>query len=149
MSRRPLVAFTAIVLAAALAGCSPTVAAKPAADANDPLCAEVTVQLPTRLGDLAKRNTDAQATGAWGDPVQVLLTCGVRVPGPSSLTCLTVDGVDWLRDDRKAPLYVYTTFGRRPAVDVAFRTAKVSAQSVLSDLGDAVKETKRNGLRCR
>lgn len=149
MSRRPLAALAAAALLAVLAGCSPTVAATPAADANDPLCAAVTVRLPDTLGELPQRDTDAQATGAWGDPTQVLLTCGVKVPRASSLPCVRVDGIDWIQDDRKAPLYIFTSFGRTPAVDVALRTTKVSGDTVLTDLADAVRETKPNGLECR
>jgi hypothetical protein len=144
-----LVAAAVLPLALALAGCTPTVVAKAAKDANDPLCAQVTVHLPSTAGGLAKRETDAQATGAWGDPESVLLTCGVDAPTASALPCVEVNGVYWLRDDQAKPLYVFTTYGRSPAVDVAIRQGKdASPGNVLYDLTDAVRETKATGKKC-
>jgi hypothetical protein len=152
MPRRPaaLAAAALLPLALALAGCAPTVVAKAAKDANDPLCAQVTVHLPGTAGGLAQRETDAQATGAWGDPERVLLTCGVAVPKVSALPCVEVNGVYWLRDDQAKPLYVFTTYGREPAIDVAIEQGKeASPGNVLYDLTDAVRETKTNGLKCQ
>ncbi|WP_254775102.1 DUF3515 family protein [Microbacterium hydrocarbonoxydans] len=61
-----------------LTSCAPTVHLEPAANANDPLCAEVTVRLPDSIGDQARVWTDAQATAGWGTPSSVLLTCGLE-----------------------------------------------------------------------
>ena len=72
-----------------LTGCTSTVSLEPAPDANDPACAEVTVRLPDDLAGQSRRWTDAQATGAWGEPAAVLLTCGVEPPGPTTLPCQT------------------------------------------------------------
>ncbi|MBI5161140.1 MAG: DUF3515 family protein [Micrococcales bacterium] len=149
MSRRSLAAVAAVLLSVVLAGCASPVATKPAVKANDPRCAAVTVRLPSELGELAQRETNAQATGAWGDPMQVLLTCGVKVPARSTLPCVTVDGIDWIRDDSAAPTSVYTSFGRTPAVDVALQSARVSALTALSALSDAVSQTTKNGFRCQ
>lgn len=148
MSRRTVPAAVAVLFGVALAGCAPTVATRPASGANDPRCAAVTVRLPSEVGALAQRETNAQATSAWGDPVEVLLTCGVKVPARSALPCVSVDGVDWIRDDSGAPTYVFTTFGRTPAVDVALQATQVSSLTVLSALSEAVAQTEKNGLRC-
>ena len=80
------VSLAAIVVVAGslLAGCSSTVSMQPAPDANNPLCADVTVKLPNRIGTLERQYTDAQATGAWGDPTGVLLSCGVPANPPLS-----------------------------------------------------------------
>jgi len=132
-----------------LAGCSPIVATQPAADANNPQCANVMVHLPDTLQDLAQRETDAQATSAWGDPERVLLTCGVEVPSASELPCVEVDGVYWLRNDDADPLFVFTTFGRDPAVDVAVEnTDEIAPGLVLGDLSDAIGLLPTNGLEC-
>src|SRR3954454_19115944 len=101
-----------------LAGCTSTVSLDPAPHANDPACAEVTVRLPGELGGQPRRWTDAQATGAWGDPAAVLLTCGVEQLGPTTLPCQSVGGVDWVIDDADAPRYRVTSFGREPAVQL-------------------------------
>jgi len=106
---------------------------QPAIDANNPLCAEVSV----RLGDVAgltKRETNAQATGAWGEPASILLTCGLEAPGPTTLPCLSVNDIDWIMDDTQKPTYVFTTFGRTPAVQVVIDSDAVSASTVLADL---------------
>ena len=111
---------------------------KPAEDSNNPECANVTVRLPETGSALTKRETNAQATGAWGTPAAVLLTCGVEVPGPTTLPCVSINDVDWIEDDSQAPLYRYTTYGRTPAVEVVIDSEAVSGTTTLVDLGPAV-----------
>ncbi|MCS5718894.1 DUF3515 domain-containing protein [Herbiconiux sp. CPCC 205763] len=127
-----------LVAAGLLSGCAGTVALDPADDATNPSCADVIVRLPDTVADLAKRETDAQATGAWGDPASVLLRCGVQPYGPTTLPCDNVNGVDWIRDDSDAPTYRFTTFGRVPAVEVVLDSEAVSSSSTLVDLANAV-----------
>lgn len=139
----------------ALTGCAPVVALDPAPDATNTLCADVIVHLPDSVDDLASRETSAQGTGAWGEPTAVVLACGVDVPRASPLRCVTIDGIDWLEDDSAAPRYLFTTFGREPAVHVLIDTdattpagASVAPGLVLTDLAGAVSATKPNGLGC-
>lgn len=122
-----------------LAGCATAVPLHPAPDANNPSCAEVIVRLDS-VADLAKRETNAQATAAWGTPASVILSCGVTPPGPSTLPCVEVNGVDWLEDDSAKPMYTYTTFGRDPAVQVAIDSNAVSGTTVLVDLAGPVSK---------
>ena len=137
------------LIAVALTGCSPVVALQPAEFANNPACAEVIVRLPDRVGDAAERETDAQATGAWGDPPSVVLTCGVAVPGPSDLPCILYEGIYWLRDDSDPERTVFTTYGRDPAVRVAIRAeAFLSDGIALDGLTNAVSFLPRNGREC-
>ena len=133
-------ALTVPVLAVLLlAGCTPIVALKPAPDAVNPACAKVIVALPDTVADLPSRETDAQATAAWGNPTGVILRCGVPVPAPTAtLPCITVQGVDWLRDGTNDPDYVFTTYGRDPAVEVILNGTNVSGLSALTDLSFAV-----------
>ncbi|MFT4229380.1 MAG: DUF3515 family protein [Microbacterium sp.] len=141
-SRRILVALVVAASAAALASCSTTVSVQPAPDANDPLCAEVSVRLPATVDGMPRRFTDAQATGAWGDPTRVILACGVAAPGPSTLECTTIDGVDWLIDASDDPDYRFTTYGRTPAVEVylEYDPTKTSSGNVLRELSAAVAQ---------
>ncbi|MFH8250127.1 DUF3515 family protein [Microbacterium sp. B2969] len=143
-SRRLRTAGTASALllaAVALTGCSGgTVSMKAAPDANSPLCADVTVRLPQSVDGQQRRWTDAQATGAWGDPAAVLLTCGVAEPGPSTLRCITVGGIDWLVDESESPHYRLTTYGRNPAVEVYVDNEVVSPNNVLDDVRLAVAQ---------
>jgi len=139
----------AIVLAVALTGCTPTVALEPADDAINVGCADVVVRLPDTVGELPIRQTNAQGTGAWGEPASVILRCGVVVPGPTStLTCVTVGAIDWLVDDSDEPNFVFTTYGREPAVEVIIDNEVVSGITSLSDLEDAVGFTSPNGRAC-
>jgi len=121
-----------------LTACAPTVPLEPAADAESPACADVVVHLPTSVADQAARETNAQGTGAWGDPSAVLMHCGVTVPGPTTLPCLDINGIDWIEDDSQAPLYRYTTYGRDPAVEIVIDSEKVSGSTALVDLSNAV-----------
>lgn len=146
--RRRLFAAALAVTAVAVTGCSSTVSLTPATDANNPHCAEVTVRLPGELGGLSRRWTDAQATGAWGDPASVIVTCGVDVPAASTLPCKTVDGVDWIIDDSDAPKYRVTSFGRTPAVQVYLDNDVVSSADVLDALSRIVGVLPTEGPGC-
>jgi hypothetical protein len=139
----------ASAIAAVLSGCSPIVALNPAPHANDPACADVIVRLPATVENLPKRETNAQATGAWGDPSTVLLRCGVKVPTVSDLPCVQIDNdVYWLRDDSNAPTYVFTSYGRTPAVAVVIDQRKLAPGLVLADLDAVIAFTKPNGRVC-
>lgn len=135
-----------------LAACSTTVSLQPAPDANDPHCAEVTVRLPQTLDGFARRWTDAQSTGAWGEEgggSNILVACGVEVPGPTTLPCSTLSGVDWIVDDTDAPYYRITSFGTDPAVEVYLDSETVSSAEVLDALGNIIVDTLPvNGLEC-
>lgn len=142
-------ALAAATLGTLLTGCSPIVALDPAPHANDPACADVIVRLPAQLENLPRRETNAQATGAWGDPAEILLRCGVSVPTVSDLPCVETDpGFQWLRDDSKAPTYVFTSYGRTPAIAVVIDQTKLSPGPTLQDLESLVAFTKTNGHKC-
>jgi len=138
--RRLLVALGLAASAAGLTSCAATVSMEPAEHANDPLCATVTVALPSNVAGEQRRWTDAQATGAWGSPASVLLTCGVTPPGPTTDTCVTVGGVDWVVDDSRAPKYLVTTYGRTPAVQVYLDNDDVSSNEVLQAISPLVEK---------
>ncbi len=123
-----------------LASCSSTVSIPPAPDANNPLCADVSVRLPKVVDGMQRRWTDAQATGAWGDPTTVILACGVMPPGPTTLECVTIEGVDWIIDPSDEPNYRFTTYGRTPAVEVflTYDPATTSSAEVLRAFTSAV-----------
>lgn len=148
ITRAVVAAAAAVTLAAALAGCSSTVPLEPAADANNPGCADVIVRLPDSVSDQQRRETNAQATGAWGSPTSVLLYCGVEVPSASTQRCIQVDGIYWLVDDTNEPTYVLRSYGREPAIDVVVDSAVTGATPVLMDLSRAVSWTTPNGHEC-
>lgn len=138
-SRRLAVVAGALILLGALAGCSTTIHVDPADDANNAACADVSVLLPDAIGDLDRVWTDAQATGAWGDPT-VVLRCGVDVPAPSDLVCQTIGGVDWLvlaQEDERQRL---VTYGRDPAVEVIIkRGSDIDFRSIVEKLSTSIQ----------
>jgi hypothetical protein len=140
--------FALVVVASALllTGCTPIVALQPAEDATAVECASMVVALPDvvsgRFGDLAQRETNAQGTGAYGDPSTVVVRCGVESPAPTSTQlCIPVDGINWLRDDSMDPTLVFTTYGREPTVQVVLDNDNATPGNVLSDLTGAVSRT--------
>lgn len=138
--RTPLRSAALAVTVLALAGCTQIVALSPAEDAKNAACAEVVVRLPEQVAGFEQRKTDAQGTGAWGDPTAIILYCGVPVPDPTSeLPCRTVDGVDWLIDDSEAPNYILTTYGRDPAIQVIVDNERVGGGSVATDLAPVIR----------
>lgn len=141
-------AMLAIAVTAALTGCAPTVTLDPAADATDPACAAVIVALRNSdpLAELPARETNAQGTAAWGSPVGVILRCGVPEPAPTAtLPCFTVEGVDWLRDASNDPSFVFTTYGRSPAVEVIVDDSLASGLAALSEVARAVSQLPTTG----
>jgi hypothetical protein len=139
-SRLTLVAM-ALLVAGLLAGCAPTVNVAPAGAATNAKCANVVAQLPDTVSTLSRRITNGQGTGAWGEPADIVMRCGVPVPDPTStLVCITVNGIDWLRKADPKEVFVFTTYGRTPAVAVTINSKDVKADGnqALTDLSDAV-----------
>jgi hypothetical protein len=129
----------AVLALGLLTGCAQSVALRAADDAVNPQCAEVITRLPDTVAELEKRPTNAQGTSAWGSPADVLVYCGVDVPDPtSSLTCVTVDGIDWLRDPADDPNFTFITYGRDPAIAVVVNSETISGGAALTDLSSAI-----------
>lgn len=144
---QPSKRLAGLLLVAVLAGtmltaCSPAVSLNAADDANNPGCAEVMVRLPDKVDLQVRRNTDAQSTAAWGEPASVLLRCGIPPLTVSTLPCVTVQDIDWLVDDSKAPSYRFITFARTPSTEVIVDSKSVSGSSVLDELASATARGK-------
>lgn len=140
-ARRLRLAAACLLMLPLLAACrGAPVPMQPAPYAHDPACAEVSVRLPEQLDGRPLRHTNAQATGAWGDPAVVLLRCGVEPPGPTGERCVSLNGIDWVQDSAAAPDFRFVSYGRTPAVEVvvAGSDPTVSGTNVLVDLQDAV-----------
>lgn len=130
---------TALVLAAAsLSACSQVVALEAATDSNNPKCAEISVRLPSDVAGFQQRDTNAQATSAWGTPSAVIIRCGLPPVFASTLKCVTAGGVDWLVDPEQAPNYRFITFGRNPATEVIVDSKRASGVSALEAVAPAV-----------
>lgn len=121
-----------------LTGCTATVSLDPAADANDPACADVMVRLPDAIGELERRQTNSQSTAAWGEPTSVIFRCGLEPVTVSNLTCVTASDQDWLVDESNKPSYRFVSFARTPAVEVILDSQKISGVSALDELSSAI-----------
>jgi hypothetical protein len=129
-----------VALAAMVAaGCAGTVDVEPGPAGGTVECRDFVAGLPTTLAGLARRGADATAgVAAWGDPA-VVLRCGTEPLGPTTLPCVTIDGVDWVvvarGEDGAARL---ATFGRDPAVEVEVPAEYAPAPAVLTGLTGSV-----------
>jgi hypothetical protein len=143
-------AAAVLALALALAGCSTTVSLEPAKDANNPKCAAIMVRLPGNLDGQQRAWTDAQSTAAWGSPTRIIMTCGVTPPGPSTIKCISLGGVDWLVDEAQQPDFRITSYGRTPAVQlfVGGGDASVDPNAVLTQLGRLVAAQTTQNAKC-
>ena len=139
MSRLAALSAAAIALTLSLSACSPTVSLEPAADANNPGCADVIVRLPDAVDGQERRTTNAQSTAAWGNPATVILRCGIEPVEISTLPCVTANGVDWIVDDSAKPSFRFISFGRTPALEVIVDSEKAVGVNALDSLADAVK----------
>jgi uncharacterized protein YceK len=132
--------LTVIPVLFLLTGCSSIVNIEAAEDANNPLCAEVSVRYPGQIGGLEQRWTNAQATTAYGDPSAILVRCGLEPVFASELPCVSASSIDWLVDDSNAPNFRFISFGRSPAVEVIVDSEKASGVSALDGLSQAVSK---------
>jgi len=110
-----------------------------APDANNPACADVIVRLPESVAGFERRTTNAQSTGAWGNPAAVLLYCGIKPTGPTTDECVNVNGVDWIIDSSKAPMYRFEAYGRTPGLQVVVNSELVSGTEVVLGLNAVAK----------
>ena len=106
------------------------------------------VRLPDTVADQPRRNVNAQATAAYGNPVSIIIRCGLELPAPNPLPCFDVDDIDWLRDDSQAPSFVFTTYGLDPATEVIVDSEVVSGTQVLFELSRAVGSQSAPVQRC-
>ena len=141
VSARLSLTVAAAAAGLALTSCSPVVDVTPAKDAANAACAPMMLALPDAIGDAKLRKTNAQATAAWGDPSQVILRCGVNVPGPTTDRCVSVNDVDWVIKEGD-PVWTLTTFGREPATEILMDPDKISSATVLADLSAAAQKIK-------
>jgi hypothetical protein len=145
----------AALLLGALAGCATTISLNPPPNGNDPRCAEVMTDLTALSGGTLdgqdRRWTDAQSTAAWGNPATIILACGVTPPGPTTLKCINIGGVDWIVDSSKTPKLTVTTYGRTPAVQLfldSSASSGVDPNQVLDTVGRLVAQDTKQTAQC-
>lgn len=93
--------------------------------ATDPVCADIIQNAPPQVLGMDRVETSSQGTAAWGEGEDtVVMRCGVTPPGPTTDTCTTLeDGsgvqIDWIVRELESNVFLYTTYGREPAIDVS------------------------------
>ncbi|GAA1968963.1 hypothetical protein GCM10009817_06180 [Terrabacter lapilli] len=106
------------------------------------------VAWPATVSGHARVTTQPEdaSVAAWGDPA-MFARCGLEALGPTTDSCVTVDGVDWvvrpLSDGSKA-----TTFGRNPAIEVLAPGAYGPVPLLLPAFTAAAKALPTNGRHC-
>jgi hypothetical protein len=89
---------------------------------------------------------EAPSVAAWGDPA-IIARCGVPALAPTTLECLTVNGVDWvvrpLSDGGAA-----TTYGTDPAIEVLVPAEYGPAGMHLPVFTTVAQQLPDNGRRC-
>ena len=140
----------AVVLLAlgVVTACAPVVRLEAAPEANNPSCANMVVRLPDTIAGQERRNVNSQSTAAWGNPVVIIARCGLPRPAPSTLPCVTVDGVDWLVDDSDRPNYRLLSYGLDPATEVIVDSSVVSGTAALQDLAGPVASQSAPVAQC-
>ncbi|MGP9539285.1 DUF3515 family protein [Brachybacterium sp. AOP43-C2-M15] len=141
---RPLALPAAALMALGLLSCG-TVQVPAGPSAADPVCADVLLSAPPEVLGMSRVETSSQGTAAWGSGEEtVVMRCGVTPPGPTTDMCTTLadgDGVevDWIVRELDEGGFLYTTYGREPAIDVSVPAASPDQPSAAAlDLGQVV-----------
>ena len=92
-------------------------------------------------------SVDSPAARAWGDPA-IVAVCGYEPPGPSTLECVAVDGVDWIVQ-RRSDGVQFTTYGRSPAMDVLVPAAYAPEPLQLPAFSAAARSLPETGRHCQ
>lgn len=134
MLRSRLLALPAAgLMAVGLVSCG-TVQVPPGADAAAPACADIVLGAPPEVLGMERSETSSQGTAAWGSGEEtIVMRCGVTPPGPTTDLCTTLaDGngveVDWIVRELEDGVFLYTTYGREPAIDVSVPQAAAPDQ---------------------
>lgn len=143
-----LAATGGVALLAGLSGCGESVVVAPAPHPEAPACARVMLNMPDKMGGAKSRTTSSQATAAWGTPSAAIFKCGMKEPAATTDPCVNVSGVDWISTQQDKKTWRFVTFGRKPAAEVLVDPSKLSGATVLSTLGDAIKQLPKSGHKC-
>lgn len=108
--------------------------------AKDPKCSKAVDRSPEKVASESRDWVLGEGVASWGDGSTVL-RCGVDELEPTVNLCLTVDGVDWVLDEKKlreTGVSTLTTYGRSPAVQVTYSGGREEVGGVLVDLKKSV-----------
>ena len=134
--------------AVSLGACSGSTDVTAAPEATSTACATAVAAFPKTVGGQARSAVTADVgAGAWGDPA-IIARCGVPALGPTSVSCIDVDGVGWIPEDLSDGTRL-TTFGTDPALEVLVPDTYGAAPLILPAFDQAAEALPRNDLECR
>ncbi|MEG3628569.1 DUF3515 family protein [Streptomyces poriticola] len=109
--------------------------------AGDPKCEKVVSRLPDGVPGASRDWALGDGVATWGGQSAVL-RCGVQELPPNINLCVTVDGVDWVLDEKRLKddgVSVMTTYGRSPAVEVTYSGPREEVGGILAALNPSVE----------
>lgn len=138
----------ALAGAGLLGGCSPTAELSPGPSATGPECVDALQRAPQSVLGQARTPSDVPGTLSWGSPA-IIVRCGLSEIGPTTATCLEVDGVDWVLDTDSDPMTA-TSYGRSPAVEVRLPASygREALPAALVDAGPIAAALPTTGRAC-
>ncbi|MFF1419460.1 DUF3515 domain-containing protein [Streptomyces sp. NPDC058280] len=149
LSGRPLVCLPAVILLAAVAGCSSTDASASVAVPRPPereaaLCRALHKELPKTVAYLDREDPEprSELTAGWGDAA-IVLRCGVPRPermGDAQADAVEADGVNWMLEERDSGPRFTTTY-RATYVEVTLGARFAHDSTPLAQLAAPVKKT--------
>lgn len=151
MHRAATLVATTVVLA--LGGCSSSPIKATAPDkADTAACRKASAAWPTTVAGHGTHpvTSSSPAVRAWGGDADkaVIARCGVQMPGPTTDPCVQADDVDWVQH-RLDDGYVFTTYGRDPAIEVLVPDGNGTAPLLLSAFTKAAHSIPQGPHRCQ
>ncbi|MFD7087394.1 DUF3515 domain-containing protein [Streptomyces sp. NPDC059896] len=149
LSGRPLVRLSAVVLLAAVAGCSSPDASVSVAVPRPPadeatLCRALHKELPKTVSGLGRADPEpsSELTAGWGDAA-IVLRCGV--PRPAGMSdaqsdAVEANGVNWMLEERDSGPRFTTTY-RETYVEVTMDERFRHDSTPLAELAEPVRKT--------
>ncbi|MFS4108096.1 DUF3515 family protein [Streptomyces sp. PD-S100-1] len=141
-ARRLAQAGVIAVSAAALAACgtsshSYNVSGAPGGDGA--ACSRLVDAVPQKVAGHGREDSGPKGTAVWGDG-DVILRCGNISDVPESAPCTSVDGVDWVVNEKKSKDGTKTvlSYGRAPAAEIAVAQRVKDKDAVVRALSPAV-----------
>lgn len=132
-----------------MTGCGGTVEVAVPAGAGSAACRAAAASWPATVANQHRVQVRAgpPAVAAWGDPA-IIARCGVSPPGPTTLDCIDVSGIDWVVEPLTDGVR-FTSYGRTPAIEVLVPGAYRPEPLLLPAFTAAAGQLPRGSRRCR
>ncbi|MFI1935104.1 DUF3515 family protein [Streptomyces sp. NPDC020330] len=112
----------------------------PAPEADNPRCTRITSLAPEQVSGKTRDWTIGKGVAAWGSGAAVL-RCGVDELPPNINLCVSVDGIDWVLDEKtleEKGVSILRTYGRSPAVELTYSGPREEVGGILASLNAAI-----------